>query len=363
MEQWPVWTESFRFEVTKLLHDAVERAFEKWADSVRNQGTEAAARVLAAMTGNEPEEPRPDASPLDSRWSEAALDSLRTTLTALRDEISSLVAGANEAPIYSPLTPPDHVGATSGAHSMDSADHISRSTPLPVTLPDPFSAETDVAADLQTRACPVCEHLSRFAFEFFSKWQYALFTDEQAQRNFAVELGFCPLHTWQFEAISSPVGTSVGHARLIEEVSRLLASAAQDPQKGRFPLQILRSSANCRVCRLQRQSEATYIRHLVSFVQSAAGRQTYARSQGPCLRHLGLLLAASSGESTAHFLLTEAARHFEEMAEDMQSFGMKTESLRRTLRNRDEEDAYRRALIHLVGTKANCVPWNNDGEI
>jgi predicted GTPase len=403
MEQWPVWTESFRVGVTKLLHDAVERAFDKWANSVRNQGAEAGARVLAAVTGHKPvsKEPRLDASPLDSRWSEAALKSVRASLTGLRQDMLRLENSATRktesadvaetcadgrhpppADLFSPAASSrgetgemradkhrPHGSAARLPGSLPSpavepgASRAASPAPLPVTLPDPSSVETDLTADLQTRACPVCEHLARFAFEFFSKWQYALFSDEQAQRNFAVELGFCPLHTWQFEAISSPVGTSVGHARLIEEVSRLLAQAAQDPQKGHSPLQILRSSANCRVCQLQRQAEATYIRQLASFVQSAAGRQTYARSQGPCLRHLGLLLAASSGEGAANFLLTEAARHFEEMAEDMQSFGMKTESLRRTLRNRDEQDAYRRALIHLVGTKANCVPWNNDGEI
>ena len=372
LNEWAGLTESYRVQVRQLLQDAVEHAFDKWASSVRAQASEASARVVAAVTGAPPNRERAMAagcgsSALDSQWSEAALESLRTTLAALRDEIRSSVAGPNDGP-SSPTNAPSPAERTSIAEAEQSANHVSRftfhvSTPPPVTLPDPSLIETDLAADLQTRGCPVCEHLSHFAFEFFSKWQYALFTDEQAQRHFAVELGFCPLHTWQFEAISSHVGISVGHARLIEEVSRLLMRAAQGPQTGRFPLEILRDSKNCRVCNLLRQAEAAYIRQLASFVHDAAKRQVYSRSQGPCLRHLGLLIAASTGQEITRFLLTEAARHLEEMAEDMQSFGMKTESLRRSLRNRDEEDAYLRALIHLVGTKGNCAPWSNDGEI
>ena len=77
----------------------------------------------------------------------------------------------------------------------------------------------------------------------------------------------------------------------------------------------------------------------------AAKLRSYARSQGACLRHLGLLLGASSSEDTRQFLLRHAARRFEEMAEDMQSYAMKIEALRRTLPNADETDAYRRALV------------------
>ena len=47
----------------------------------------------------------------------------------------------------------------------------------------------------------------------------------------------------------------------------------------------------------------------------------------------------------------------------MQNFAMKREALRRTLHNRAEEDAYLRAVIHLVGEKRVCVPWDTDGYI
>jgi hypothetical protein len=54
---------------------------------------------------------------------------------------------------------------------------------------------------------------------------------------------------------------------------------------------------------------------------------------------------------------------FDEDAEDMKSYAMKREALRRKLQNRDEEDAYRRAIIRIVGGRNVCIPWPEDGEI
>lgn len=47
----------------------------------------------------------------------------------------------------------------------------------------------------------------------------------------------------------------------------------------------------------------------------------------------------------------------------MQAFAMKTDALRRALRNRDEEDAYVRMITHLVGSKTVHAPWEEEVEI
>jgi predicted GTPase len=210
---------------------------------------------------------------------------------------------------------------------------------------------------LQTHLCPVCDHLYRVVFDFFAQWQYAISTDEKAQNEFAAELGFCPLHTWQLNMLSSPVGASVGYAKLVQRVAQLLA----DPQQ---PVsELVRDSKNCRVCRLMREAETTHTQELAGFLAEPAGRKTYARSQGACLRHLALISSAAEDKEVARFLLSEAAHHFEEAGEDMQAFAMKTDALRRHLRNQDEEDAYLRAITHLVGNRSVCVPWPKDMEV
>jgi hypothetical protein len=137
----------------------------------------------------------------------------------------------------------------------------------------------------------------------------------------------------------APVGTS-----------RTLASAPPD-------------SSHCRVCGLLRDAEAASLRMLVELLRHDEGRRGYAESQGLCLRHMGLLIAAAADEAMAEFLLTQAARRFEEWSEDMQGYAMKREGIRNALINRDEEDAHLRAIMHLVGERNVCAPWETDGYI
>ena len=76
-----------------------------------------------------------------------------------------------------------------------------------------------------------------------------------------------------------------------------------------------------------------------------------------------MLVAAASTGGNQEFLLSHAAQRFEEDAEDMQTYAMKHEALRRALQNRNEDDAYRRAIIRIVGGRSVCMPWAEDGEI
>jgi hypothetical protein len=47
----------------------------------------------------------------------------------------------------------------------------------------------------------------------------------------------------------------------------------------------------------------------------------------------------------------------------MQNYAMKRDAIRRALLNRDEEDAYYRAVVHLAGANALCVPWQDDSRL
>jgi hypothetical protein len=209
----------------------------------------------------------------------------------------------------------------------------------------------------------VCEHLTDVALRFFSRFQYDLACDEATQQNFAEGLGFCALHTWQLEAVSSPVGAAVGFAKLVEHFSRILAARARPPTDVHRATKLVPDSAECHVCRLLREAEQAYLRRLAEFMDTPEGRAAYAGSQGVCLRHLGLWLPVLAGAETARFVLEAASRRFEQMAEDMQSSSLKTEALRGELRNDDERDACLRALIHIAGSRHVCCPWNKDVEI
>jgi predicted GTPase len=222
---------------------------------------------------------------------------------------------------------------------------------------------TDPATALRTRGCPICDSLYRVASDFFAQWQYALATDEKAQNELAAELGFCPLHTWQLNSLSSPVGASIGSAKLVERISISLASAAESSNAEQAVRALVRDSKDCRVCRLLREAEQEHAKKLSAFIAEKSGRKIYARSQGACLRHLALIVGATGDRETVQFLLTHAARRFEEVAEDMQAFAMKTDALRRYLRNDDEQDALLRALTHIASARSICVPWQKDVEL
>jgi predicted GTPase len=328
----------------------VNKALDRLADAVRSQANETQTRLLAAFAGKRP--PGTGASTdgelgqSEPEWAGAQLQSMREHILALRAEIACAHWTPTEDPVEQPAPPREPIAPTA----------LMMSFGVP-------TREGDLLSDLETRGCPACEHLARTAFEFFAQWQYALVTDEHAQKAFAAELGFCPLHLWQLAAVSSPLGASVGWVKLAERLSQAVTQAATSPSASQDVPALVRRSTNCRICRLLRDAERKYVQRLAAAVQEPRGRETYARSQGACLRHIGLLLGALASEEARQFLLRHAARRFEEMAEDMQSYGMKTEALRCALQNADEMDAYRRALNHLAGAKAVCCPWDEDGEL
>lgn len=285
-----------------------------------------------------------------SEWADparclAALTEIRAALTALRDEIAGREPSA---------PPPVEVSPRA---QDNAAQPVIAGAKGKATQPD-------ITRELRTRGCPVCRHIAQASFTFFSQWQYELAYNAHTRAVFADELGFCPLHAWHLSAISSPHGSSLGYPKLAERIANELAGLAATPQNAaKQVLALVRSPRTCRVCRLLHDEQDIYVRRLAAFLQDGAGRQTYARSQGVCLRHLALLADAGANADLARFLLTAAARRFEELAEDMQSFALKHDAIRRGLQNTDEEDAWRRTLVHLVGEAAVCVPRNPDAEI
>jgi GTPase SAR1 family protein len=270
----------------------------------------------------------------------AALTEARAKLDALRAGIlEGRIAEAEEIEVPPPVAA--HAGAPTGTEEASAAE---------------------IESDMRTRGCPVCRHITERASNFFARWQYQIGADKLAQAEFAAELGFCALHTWQLLAVSSPHGTSIGFARLVEQTARRLREYITTAS-GDAVLRLVRDSRNCRVCGLLRQSEEEYIRLFAAMIEVSDGRRQYARSQGVCLRHLGMLMHAASAPGTCEFLLAQAAERFEEDVEDMRSYALKHEALRRALQNRNEEDAYRRAVARIVGGRSVCTPWEEEGEI
>jgi hypothetical protein len=215
--------------------------------------------------------------------------------------------------------------------------------------------KTDFTSALRTRGCAVCNHVIETARDFFAKWQYGLAYDENAQSGFAAELGFCAVHIWQLDEMSSPLGESSGLTRLIRRVAEVLSTSEHGSTAASRVEEMLHTPKSCRVCRMLSAAESSCIGGLAEFLVNPGAKQVYEGSQGVCVRHLARLLSITSYE-VREFLLTAASRQFEKLSEQMQSYVVKRNALRSDLINNDEEDAYLRALIHFVGAKDYSSP-------
>jgi GTP-binding protein EngB required for normal cell division len=212
------------------------------------------------------------------------------------------------------------------------------------------------------RTCPICAEQAEALFTFFAKWQYRIATDATAQRAFAANHGLCPVHTWQFQEMASPQGLSDGYALLIEtmagELSRLIEQGAE---QAAAPLDaLLASTATCPACRLVRETAGEQVEQLLALLTRAEGRQEYSSSAGLCLPHLQATLThvehgsdgIKQGSEIAGFLLREQVQRLENLAEDLRSYALKRDALRRGLLRQEEEYAWWHALVQLVGERA-----------
>jgi ribosome biogenesis GTPase A len=205
-----------------------------------------------------------------------------------------------------------------------------------------------------TSGCPICATQSQAIFQFFAQWQHQLATDRRAQRAFAAAGGFCPGHTWQFQQLAAPQDLSVGYAPLVELLQRDVARAAAEPPlvaasrlKDR-----LSSSEHCPACRVLRDTErSSLLEHLARIAAGGESGQA-ALEAGWCLAHLRAALQTDLGPATARRLLEEQAEQLEVTLEDMRSYSLKRTAVRRGIINTREAEAWRRALVQLVGERA-----------
>jgi GTPase Era involved in 16S rRNA processing len=332
-----------RAHALALITAGVKHVVHNWASRIDAVASQIESRIRSIITGEQADSLswRQTSSPLaDPAWGGLELTSLRVKLGEIRDRDDVHFTSLERASVVSPQVA-GSVGQTE--------------------VTDAGFKQIDIASDLRTRGCPVCDRVVKSASDFFVQWQYALACDEKAQRRFAADLGFCSLHVWQLHALSSPLGESLGLAPLAEEVSQLLKKLEPGSVTAAVR-KMVHTPHSCRVCRALEDVELDYITRLNAFLGNENNRKLYEHSQGVCLRHLGRLIAITSEETRA-FLLHEASRHFAEIAEDMQNYAIKRDAVRWHLTDANEDDAYMRALTHLAGAKDYSTPWPDDREI
>jgi hypothetical protein len=207
-----------------------------------------------------------------------------------------------------------------------------------------------------TQPCRICVRLEKTLKDFMAHRQYELSINESDQRNHALRSGFCPLHTWQYEAVASPQGVCAAYSELMSLYAkriRLLAQEAtsvQAMEKGvRAMLPNVTSCAACQLVASTEKSAAHEIARQLARDNSSGGNV--------CAFHLRSVLMAGPELKAAAKLLFGEASVFERLAENMRNHVLKHEAVRHHLSTNAEYDAAWSGLARLVGSRNTLAPW------
>lgn len=206
------------------------------------------------------------------------------------------------------------------------------------------------------RPCQVCLAIGRQVGDFMAKYQYQLLVQHEVQRNHAAAGGFCPLHTWQYEAIASPQGISASYSELLDRVARSLRHIdTSDPEKAARAVEALSSGqASCPACRIAADAAREAIAQAVG---SLSARPPRIESEF-CLAHAAAVVRCIRDSATVQAVLDSSARLLERTSQDMQQFALKHDGLRRYLASSEENKAYVRALLLTAGLRSLALPGN-----
>jgi hypothetical protein len=222
----------------------------------------------------------------------------------------------------------------------------------------PAEAVTVMAAgspDTAAEGCTVCKQMEQALTSYLFTGQFRLATREDEQERHTLGGGFCPLHTWQYASVASPLGISAGYAKLAASVADALESLSRQDSTAadlaRGVAALTPEAGKCPVCAALSGCERTAIAGLISQVRPAAAAL--------CLRHLALTLSAGMEAGAAQALLHALAATLRRDSEDMRAYALKREAYHSRLVTAEESRAHLDALRRLAGPPALTQPWTD----
>ncbi|HTP15464.1 MAG TPA: dynamin family protein [Streptosporangiaceae bacterium] len=168
-------------------------------------------------------------------------------------------------------------------------------------------------------ACVICAKLETAQSEYLIRRQFLLATSEADQARHAEAGGFCPLHTWQYAHLASPVGISAGYARLASQLASELREADAGSRNA--------GELTGRVAGLDRARACPACAVLARAEQDAAGElATRASGAGPpqrlCLSHLALVLEKHPPLAAGQAMTAALAATLARASENMRALGV-----------------------------------------
>ena len=209
--------------------------------------------------------------------------------------------------------------------------------------------------------CQICGEVLDAVFRFLSKYQYELTINQETQRDHAARGGFCSLHTWQFENLSSPYGVCTAYPALTSRVASDLRRFAETAGNGNWSAgrvgRLLSGPATCRVCQVRIEAERSAVERTVAKVKEATAAASQKRLPACCLPHLAATTRAMGRGVPAQMLLHAHSEFLERLAEDAQRYALRHDALRRHLTTEEERSASQLLLLMLTGHRSLCAPW------
>jgi small GTP-binding protein len=206
------------------------------------------------------------------------------------------------------------------------------------------------------KPCKMCVAVEKALRDYMAHRQYELAVSESDQRNHALRSGFCPVHTWQYEAIASPQGVCAAYSELLHLYAkklRLLAENEPSVQVMESGVRaMLPTQSSCPACQLVSSTEKTVAREIARGL-----REDQLSGAIVCAFHLRHVLMAGPDRQAACRLLMEEARAFQRLGENMQNHILKHEAVRHNLSTNAEQEAATAGLARLVGRRNTSAPW------
>jgi hypothetical protein len=249
--------------------------------------------------------------------------------------------------------------------ALDRLQGLRENSPNSEDQPKPNVADgAENILQLERRAgCLICGAILDAIFAFLSKYQYELTINPEAQQEHASRGGFCPLHTWQYENISSPYGVCMAYPQLAHRIAGELERLSEGAHAANGCLESLTglaaTVATCRVCEVRIEAEKKAVSAAAETARNAIVSNG-VHLPACCLPHLAMVAASLGAGRPASNLLRAHARLLERAAEDMQRYALRHGALRRYLTSEEERRASQLVLLLLAGHRSVNAPWTVD---
>jgi len=236
-----------------------------------------------------------------------------------------------------------------------------RTSPHLVTENEDKHAGAAVGIALEKRTgCWICGQVLEAVFRFLSKHQYQLTIDRAAQQEHAQRGGFCSLHTWQYENVSSPYGVCASFPALAHRMASELQALANDVDGSATTFErinhLAASQNTCMVCQVRIEAERNAVHEAAARVREITSSQA-GKLPACCLAHLAMTSAALGRGQPAQLLLAAHAQFLERLGEDAQRYALRHDALRRYLTSEEERRASQLLLLMLAGHRNVSAPW------